>query len=147
MPKGRPDKGYALTPQREVVLRILVAAGGWIDDERGLVVSEMRKQTGHESTQALSMVIKQLETAGLIRRDVTGRRTYRIELVEDAIAPEDRARLGFKGPGPPRPVEVAPGTVETPAVAVATEIDYRRLADEVVKSFLAMLGGAHGAAA
>lgn len=142
MPKGRPDKGYALTPQRVKVLRILVAAGGWIDHPDGLVVSEMRKLTGHESTQALSMVMKQLESSGLIRRDVAGRRTYRVELVEDAVAAEDRATIGLKGPGRRRPVVV----VETPAAGVV-EIDYRRLADEVVRSFLRMLGGGHGAAA
>jgi hypothetical protein len=140
MPKGRPDKGYALTPQREMVLRILVAAGGSIAHPLGLVVSEMRQQTGHETTQALSMVIKQLESAGLIVREVVGRRTYYIKIVESAIAPEDRARLGLKGPGRPRPVE-------RPAVPVGVEIDYRRLADELVRSFLGLLGGGHGAAA
>jgi DNA-binding MarR family transcriptional regulator len=138
MPKGRPEKGYALTPQREKVLRILATAGGSLDDEAGLVVSKLREQTGHETTQALSMVIKQLEGSGLVKRDVTGRRTYHIELVPDALAPEDRARLGLNG--------TDHGTVSTPAPTVSFEedeapaptdsdgTDYRRLADELLKA-------------
>lgn len=106
MPKGRPDKGYALTPQRVALLRILVAAGGTIDDGKGFVVSNLRQQIGYDNTQALSMVINQLEKAGLIRREVVGRRTYHLELVEDAVAPEDRAVIGLPERKKPAVVQV-----------------------------------------
>lgn len=140
MPKGRPDKGYALTPQREAVLRILAAAGGSLDDEAGLVVSRLKERTGHESTQALSMVIKQLEQSGLVKRDVAGRRTYHLELVEDAIAPEDRARLGLtNGQAAPAPVEDTVTIEETGAPADST--DYRKLADELLKRASEVLSG------
>lgn len=138
MPKGKPDKGYALTPQREKVLRILAQAGGSLDDEAGLVVARLREQTGHESTQALSMVIKQLESSGLVKRDVAGRRTYHLELVESALAPEDAARLGLATNGrrsiatveAREPIEELEDDVP-PAPADGT--DYRRLADELLK--------------
>lgn len=95
MPKGRPDKGYALTPQREAVLSFLVAAGGELHDPLGLVVGKLREQLGYDNTQALSMLLNQLEKAGLIRREVVGRRTYCIKVIRDAIAPEDAVRIGL----------------------------------------------------
>jgi hypothetical protein len=71
MPKGQPDKGYALTPQREEVLHIL-ATEGPIDDVNGLLVGRLAERLGYGVTQTLSMVIKRLESVGLIKRDVTG---------------------------------------------------------------------------
>lgn len=137
MPKGRPDKGYALTPQRETVIRMLVAAGGSLDCEHGLVVSRMRGQlTGFASVQALSMVIGQMAKAGLVKREVVGRRTYHLELVIDALAPEDQVRFGVNGHG--RPVGARPGLVKIPDV-VAVEIDYRKLADELLRRCLVVL--------
>lgn len=94
MPKGQPNKGYALTPQRLKVLRIL-ATEGPIDDRDGLLVGRLAERLGYRITQTLSMVIKGLESAGLIRRDVAGRRTYRLEIVLGAFTPEDRARLAY----------------------------------------------------
>ena len=144
MPKGQPDKGYVLTPQREKVLRIL-ATEGPLDDEAGLVVSRLRERTGHENTQSLSMVIKQLETSGLIKRDVAGRRTYHLEIVQDAIAPEDRERLGRCGhhvePVAASPEPDAPQTFvdtdDTDSTEPTDGTDYRRLADELLKAALA----------
>jgi hypothetical protein len=94
MPKGHPNKGYTLTPQREEVLHIL-ATEGPIDDRDGLLVGRLAERLGYRFTQTLSMVIKGLEAAGLIKRDVAGRRTYRLEIVPGAVAKEDLARLGF----------------------------------------------------
>lgn len=172
--KGKPDKGYALTPQREKVLRILASAGGSLHDESGLVVSKLREQTGHESTQALSMVIKQLETSGLIRRDVAGRRTYSLNLIEDAIAPEDRSRIGLTSGVANGSVQVGQTVAqdspydrqydETPLPGASGDTDgtadgtadgtdasdntdgpdYRKLADELLKSALAALASKAG---
>jgi hypothetical protein len=149
MPKGRPEKGYALTPQREKVLRILAQAGGALDDEAGLVVSRLKEKTGHETTQSLSMVIKQLETSGLIKRDVTGRRTYHLELVPEAIAPEDRARLGLNGVKSGQDFNLRQDNSSlSPETTISLEddapdetqssdgTDYRRLADELLKAAL-----------
>lgn len=129
MPKGRPDKGYALTPQREVVLRILVAAGGSLHDEGGLVVSKLRTQIkGYRNTQALSMLINQLEKSGLVRREVVGRRTYHLALVEDALAPEDRARLGLSNQKPAMPVRVVVPDMEQRRVEACVAIAEARAA-------------------
>lgn len=92
MPKGHPNNGFALTPQRREVLRIL-ATEGPIDDRDGLLVGRLARRLGYRFTQTLSMVIKGLEAAGLIKRDVAGRRTYRLEIVPGAFTPEDQARL------------------------------------------------------
>ncbi len=92
MPKGQPNKGYALTPQRKELLRIL-ASEGPIDDPNGLLVGRLGVRLGYRFTQTLSMVIKGLESAGLVKRDVAGRRTYRLEIVPGAFTPEDQARL------------------------------------------------------
>lgn len=126
MPKGRPDKGYALTPQREAVLRALVAVGGFLYDEKGLVVSNLRQKLGYENTQALSMLVKDLEKAGLVRREVVGRRTYHLELVEKAVAPEDRAAIGLPVWAPP--VRPAP---PLPPVASNVERELAELRAEV----------------
>lgn len=153
MPKGQPEKGYAMTPQREKVLRILAAAGGSLDDDAGLVVSKLRERTGHDNTQALSMVIKQLEQSGLIKRDVTGRRTYHIEIVPGALAPEDRQLLGINGQNgsvgsdetvashEPTVLLEDDGPDETPN---PEGTDYRRLADELLKSALAAIAHKSG---
>lgn len=143
MPKGQPQYGYVLTPQREKVLRILAAAGGSLDDESGLVVSKLREQTGHETTQSLSMVIKQLEESGLIKRDVTGRRTYHLEIVPDALAPEHRTRLGIADRTEIGAVEPEPSE-ELKDDAPAEATDYRRLADELLKAATAALASKAG---
>lgn len=92
MPKGHPSKGYNLTPGRIALLRIL-ATEGPIDDQDGLLVGPLAARLGYGMTQTLSMVIKGLESVGLVKRDVAGRRTYRLAIVASAIAPEDRARI------------------------------------------------------
>jgi hypothetical protein len=147
MPKGQPNKGYALTPQRERALRVL--AKGPLDADDGRLVGDLARRLGYDNTQRLSMVIKQLETSGLIKRDVAGRRTYHLELDWDAIDPEDYARLG-------RPTDAA-GAAEyadeplgvmdlTDYRLLADEqpawpdgIDYRRMADEMAKAGLKWL--------
>ena len=83
-----------LPRKREELFRIL-ATEGPIDDRDGLLVGRLAERLGYRITQTLSMVIKGLESAGLIRRDVAGRRTYRLEIVLGVLTPEDRARLSY----------------------------------------------------
>jgi DNA-binding MarR family transcriptional regulator len=94
MPKGHPANGYSLTPQRATLLHIL-ATEGPIEDRDGLLVGRLAERLGYRITQTLSMLIKSLESAGLIKRDVAGRRTYRLEIVPCAVAMEHRTRLGM----------------------------------------------------
>ncbi|MGH7485524.1 MAG: hypothetical protein ACREMY_07955 [bacterium] len=134
MPKGQPEYGYVMTPQREKVLRTLAKAGGSLDDPDGFVVSKLREKTGHDNTQALSMVIKQLENSGLIKRDVAGRRTYHIELVASALAPEHRARLGINDTSASHAPTVELQDDEPAETPNSDGTDYRRLADELLKA-------------
>lgn len=74
-----------MTPHRLAVVQALLDAGGTMEDQAGLVAGKLRERTGHKTTQALSGVLQAMEEAGIIRREMAGRRTYKIELV---AAPE-----------------------------------------------------------
>lgn len=77
MPKGTPQSGARDTQNRRQILDIL--AEGPISDPAGLAIQQLQARTGHETTNALSKVLRQMEALGLIRRVVKGRRTFYIE--------------------------------------------------------------------
>jgi DNA-binding MarR family transcriptional regulator len=68
-------------------------AEGDIVDPGGLATQKLLAITGHESTNALAKILRRMEMAGVIERDVNGRRTSRI-----ALTPE--ARKGLDGQVP-----------------------------------------------
>lgn len=88
MPKGMPDKGYAMTPARKHILDILIENGP-IEDDNGRAVAKLMGYTGHSTTNSLSGVLEAMEKSKMIRRHVVGRRTYSIEAVPENLAPED----------------------------------------------------------
>lgn len=55
---------------------------GPIIDPSGLATEKLRAVTGHESTNALAKILRRMEQAGVIERDIAGRRTTRIGLTE-----------------------------------------------------------------
>lgn len=57
---------------------------GDIVDPSGLATEKLRAITGHESTNALTKVLSRMEQAGVIERDISGRRTSRIGLTAEA---------------------------------------------------------------
>lgn len=59
---------------------------GPIVDPSGLATDKLRAITGHESTNALAKVLRRMEMAGVIERDISGRRTTRIALTAAAQA-------------------------------------------------------------
>jgi DNA-binding MarR family transcriptional regulator len=59
-------------------------AEGDIVDHGGLATQKLLAITGHESTNALAKILRRMEMAGVIERDVNGRRTSRIALTPEA---------------------------------------------------------------
>lgn len=126
-------KKFVLTPHREKILRHLARSGGRIADQSGLVNDMLRQVTGHHTSQALAGVLKSLEDADLIRRDMNGRRTYAIELVEKNIRPEDLER--WRGEVSRNGSAAAPETVQLPAA----EDDLDQLAASLLRQTLLTL--------
>lgn len=89
------------TQHRRQILDIL--AEGPIVDTGGLAIQKLQRLTGHETTNALSKVLRAMQQHGQIVREVRGRRTFRIalasttpvQLVRPSAAPLERenARL------------------------------------------------------
>lgn len=66
---------------RTDVVRYLRQHGGTIEDGTGLAVTQMRSALG--KGRALSQLLADMEQDGMIRREIRGRRTFKIELVDD----------------------------------------------------------------
>ncbi len=75
------DPNFKLTPHRAKILSVLQA--GDITDDSGYATPKLMEHTGHRTSNALAGVLMQLENAGLIMRDMNGRRTYRIALTTE----------------------------------------------------------------
>jgi hypothetical protein len=135
---------HAGSEKRRQVMAYL-AANGEIFDERGLAARRLGEGIGSESTAAgLAQLLAAMEKAGQIRREIRGKRTYRIALGPNADAALVAAS-GGQGPSTaaaPSPAAQGPATVPTgsiPAVAAAAasvasmippnaEVDYDELA-------------------
>jgi hypothetical protein len=66
---------------RSEVVAFLKARGGEISHADGLAVVEMQDSLGR--SRSLSNLLRTMEHDGMIEREVRGRRTYRIKLVDD----------------------------------------------------------------
>lgn len=73
---------FVITPHRAKVLQVLLQRGDIVDPS-GQATPVLKEHTGHRHTNSLSGVLGQMEQAGLIQRDVNGRRTYRIALTKE----------------------------------------------------------------
>jgi hypothetical protein len=108
--KAPPDdwRGSDLRSRREVV-EYLARHGGQIEDKSGLVVGTMRTEL--KRGRALAQLLAEMEQDGMIRREVRGRRTFRIELLDDWGLADEAASstddvLDVTGP------ELAPGDLD-----------------------------------
>lgn len=125
-----------MTPHRTAVVRALIEAGGSLEDASGLVAGKLREKTGHKTTQALSGVLQSMEDAGLIRREMAGRRTFKIELNRAALEAGDFGDLGLADQDEPPVVEVADE---------AGPLDYDALAGALLKQAVQALTKNEGA--
>lgn len=110
----------SLSPKHEAIIEAL--REGPVEDERGSAVRKLLERAKtHNTTQALSSALKDLEEQGLIEREVNVRRTYRIALVNGA---EPAAEVApFRVPAP---------TVDDSGVdSSEPSVDYQRLAEAV----------------
>jgi hypothetical protein len=80
MPKPEDWKGSDLRSRADVV-RWLRSKGSEIHDPTGLIVGRMREEMG--KGRALSQLLADMEADGMIRREVRGRRTLSIKLLDD----------------------------------------------------------------
>ena len=125
MPKPADWKGSDGRARAEVALW-LELRGGEVDDPHGLIVGQMKAELG--KGRALSQLLADMEHDGMLEREVRGRRTLSIRLVDDwGLIDEWRDRLAFSSPvGLRRPQSPARGaSVDAASVA---EPDYDRLA-------------------
>lgn len=78
----RPEewRGSDLRSRTEVV-QYLADRGGEIVDKSGLIVGTMREDLGRG--RALAQLLAEMEQDGMIEREVRGRRTFRLTLVND----------------------------------------------------------------
>lgn len=128
---ARPQdwKGSDLRSRAEIV-RYLDQHGGTITDEGGLVVTHLRAALGRG--RAISQLLADMEHDGMIRREVRGRRTFQIDLVDDwGLVPSgslrtDLARTDGQRALPPAPI-------------VTGDVDYDALANTLLDILLKRL--------
>jgi DNA-binding MarR family transcriptional regulator len=127
---------FVITPHRAKVLSILLREGGAIEDASGQATPLLRVETGHRHTNSLSGVLGQMEKAGLIQRDVNGRRTYRIALTKKG---RDLAeQLGDEGAAERIEQRFAPIEMPEPTLGVLANgtVDLDLLAGVLLKKAL-----------
>lgn len=73
-------ENFVITPHRAKILSVLLK--GDIEDPSGKATPMLKEHTGHRETNSLSGVLAQMEEAGLVVREMNGRRTYRIALTK-----------------------------------------------------------------
>lgn len=96
MPKPADWKGSDLRSRAEVALW-LKNHNGEVHDPTGLIVGRMRTELG--KGRALSQLLADMETDGMIKREVRGRRTLMIKLLDDwGLADDLSAQPVFRPP-------------------------------------------------
>lgn len=133
---------FRMTGQRTRVLRAL--ARGPVEDRTGRAVQRLAATTHPSSQESLALALVRLERLGLVRREVRGKRTYRIEITPEGdralclATPSAAHRLSVERlpldslpAGPARSWPTLPGALEmsgagTAGQSVADEPDARR---------------------
>lgn len=91
---------------RAEVANWLKMHGGAVDDPTGLIVGRMRTELG--KGRALSQLLADMERDGMLKREVRGRRTLRIELLDDwGLADDLSSQLVYRAPGHNEPISAA----------------------------------------
>lgn len=121
MPKPDTWTGSDLTTRTEVV-QYLKRHGGVVRDEKGLAVAKMRDDLG--KNRAFSQLIIDMEHDGMVKREVRGRRTFSVELLDDWDL-ADGEKPALRAVSEPVPIREPEATIDLSGV------DYGRLADEL----------------
>lgn len=115
MPKPVDWKGSDLRSRAEVV-GWLKRQGGEIHDPAGLIVGRMRSELS--KGRAISQLLADMDADGMIVREVRGRRTMMIKLVDDWDLAD------------PLPSSPAPAALD--GVAIPGNVNYEQLADTLL---------------
>jgi len=129
---ARPDewRGSDLRSRAEVV-QYLVEHGGVVEDDGGLVAGTMREELG--KGRALTQLLADMEKDGMIRREIRGRRTFKIELLDD---------WGLVGQAPRgRHLQIAPQSTDLRNLSAA-DLNYDKLAQALLTNVTKVLSGA-----
>jgi hypothetical protein len=137
----------AVRPRDRIMSHLRVV--GEITDARGMASTTLAAAVGYPgSSVAFAQLLSGMERAGLIEREIRGKRTYRIGLVPAASEPATgHAEPELVREGPARPAVVGAGLADVPDDATARDLaaaggaiegfDYdelaRRLLAEVVR--------------
>lgn len=119
---ARPEgwKGSDLRARGEVSLW-LKQHGGRYEQSDGLIVGRMRTELG--KGRALSQLLADMEADGMIRREINGRRTMSIELLDDwGLADDLSSQPVFRSPSTNGAREGVSAALEAP------EVEYEELA-------------------
>lgn len=121
MPMPIGWKGSDGRSRAEVALWLKLQ-GGEIHDPTGLIVGRMRVELG--KGRALSQLLADMEHDGMIKREVRGRRTLSIKLLDDWGLADDLSRQPtFRPPGADSALSAKP-----PERQSTDEVDYDELA-------------------
>lgn len=114
MPRPAEWKGSDLRSRAEVA-HWLKMHGGSIEDSNGLVVTRMKAELG--KGRALSQLLADMEADGMLKREVRGRRTLSITMLDDwgladdlssqpVYRPPDRLTAAAQQPAPDAAVDL-----------------------------------------
>jgi len=102
---------------RDRILSYLADHGGAVADPAGRGLTDAMAETLGERPAALSAILGQMESDGVIEREMRGLRTYRISLVASAPAPAWQAAATSAFPTPsqfPAPPQYQPASAQQP---------------------------------
>lgn len=121
---ARPQewRGSDLRSRTEVV-QYLTDHGGVIEDHQGLAAGTMRDELG--KGRALGQLLADMEADGMIRREIRGRRTFKIELL-------DGWGLAGKRVAPLRAVPASAESAGNLANLSAADLNYDELAQSLL---------------
>jgi hypothetical protein len=117
-------------------IRDYLARHGSLEDPNGRATSRLKEAVGYDgSAVAFIQLVTAMDKADEIKREIRGKRTYRISAVGASAA---------SAPRPSRPKAVA--SVAAPA-AVAVDLDYDQLARALLREVWRVAGSAQAPAA
>lgn len=127
-----------ITRHRASIINALRQAGGEVEDKSGKAVSLLSARLEGNPPKTLSTILQTMERQGVITREVRGKRTFRIMLV-DGVVVEKVIEHMYETPLTLVPVpEIEPDPVPDPVPA--SVFDYPQLADALLTRVSQLIG-------
>lgn len=125
---------FQITRHRASIINALREAGGKVEDKQGRAVTKLTSRLEGDPPKTISTILQTMERQGVIAREVRGKRTYRIMLVNGVVT-ED---VIDHPPSLALVPEIAPDPVLDPVPA--SVFDYPQLADALLTRVSQLLG-------